>query len=158
MCRRYSHRNRATCRRSHRLLPDGRRPCHSADLSEQLIKVICPLPSGSPIDVNARLVTNDLSNRLGKPVVVENRPGGGGTIGVSEFARAAPDGYTLLFGGIGDAMATKIVGGSTTDWRGLSQGLLQREILAGRGPVWVMCGSPAKGRRTSAAPSAPEIS
>src|SRR6516165_12766536 len=44
----------------------------------QLIKVICPIPSGSPIDVTARLVTNDLSNRLGKPVIVENRPGGGG--------------------------------------------------------------------------------
>jgi tripartite-type tricarboxylate transporter receptor subunit TctC len=76
----------------------------------KLIKVICPLPSGSPIDVNARLVANDLSSRLGKPVIVENRPGGGGTIGISEFARAAPDGYTLLFGGLGDAVASKIVG------------------------------------------------
>ena len=57
----------------------------------QLIRVICPVASGSPIDVTARLVTNDLSNRLGKPVIVENRPGGGGTIGVGEFTRAAKD-------------------------------------------------------------------
>jgi tripartite-type tricarboxylate transporter receptor subunit TctC len=76
----------------------------------KLIKVICSVPSGSPIDVTARLMSNDLSNRLGTPVVVENRPGGGGTIGVSEFARAVPDGYTLLFGAIGDAFASKIVG------------------------------------------------
>src|SRR5262245_20148130 len=75
----------------------------------QLIKVICPVSSGSPIDVTARLVMNDLSNRLGKPVIVENRPGGGGTIGVVEFTRAAPDGYTLLCGGVGDAFASKVI-------------------------------------------------
>lgn len=74
------------------------------------IKVICSIPSGSPIDVTARLVTNDLSNRLGKPVVVENRPGGGGTIGANEFARAAPDGYTLLCGAIGDLFAARTIG------------------------------------------------
>jgi len=76
----------------------------------QMIKVICGVASGSPIDVTARLVTNDLPNRLGKPVIVENRPGGGGTIGVGEFARAAPDGYTLLCGAIGNAFAAKVVG------------------------------------------------
>jgi tripartite-type tricarboxylate transporter receptor subunit TctC len=76
----------------------------------QLIKVICPTASGSPIDVTARLVTNDLSSRLGKPVIVENRPGGGGTIGVGEFTRAAPDGHTLLCGAIGDAFASIVAG------------------------------------------------
>jgi tripartite-type tricarboxylate transporter receptor subunit TctC len=76
----------------------------------KLIKVICSLPSGSPVDVAARLVANDLSNRLGKPVIVENRPGAAGTLGVKEFARAEPDGHTLLFGAIGDAFASKIVG------------------------------------------------
>src|SRR5262245_47004345 len=64
----------------------------------KVIKVISSVASGSPIDVTARLVANDLANRLGRPVIVENRPGGGGTIGVGEFARAAPDGHTLLFG------------------------------------------------------------
>jgi len=76
----------------------------------QTIKVICPVSSGSPIDVTARLVTNDLSTRLGKPVVVENRPGGGGTIGVGEFIRAAPDGHALLCGAIGDVFASIVVG------------------------------------------------
>jgi tripartite-type tricarboxylate transporter receptor subunit TctC len=74
------------------------------------IKVICPIPSGSVIDVTARLVTNDLSERLGRPVVVENRPGGGGTIGANELARAAPDGSTLLFAGLEHGFASKIVG------------------------------------------------
>lgn len=76
----------------------------------QLIKVICAVSSGSPIDVTARVVTNDLSNRFAKPVIVENRPGGGGTIGVGEFARATPDGHTLLGGAIGDAFASKAIG------------------------------------------------
>ncbi len=76
----------------------------------QLIKVICSVASGSVIDVTARLVTNDLWNRLGKPVIVENRPGGGGTIGVGEFTRAAPDGHTLLCGAIGDVFASMVVG------------------------------------------------
>jgi tripartite-type tricarboxylate transporter receptor subunit TctC len=76
----------------------------------QPIKVICSVASGSVIDVTARLITNDLSNRVGKPVIVENRPGGGGTIGVGEFTRAAPDGHTLLCGAIGDAFASKVVG------------------------------------------------
>jgi len=74
------------------------------------IKVIAAVSSGSPIDLTARLVTNDLSNRLAKPVIVENRPGGGGTIGVGEFARATPDGYTLLCGAIGDAFASEVIG------------------------------------------------
>jgi tripartite-type tricarboxylate transporter receptor subunit TctC len=76
----------------------------------KVIKVICSVSSGSAIDVTARLVTNDLSQRLGKPVIVENRPGGGSTIGVKEFARATADGHTLLFGTIGDMFAAKVVG------------------------------------------------
>jgi len=75
-----------------------------------LIKVIAAVSSGSPIDVTARLVANELSNRFAKPVIVENHPGGGGTIGVGEFARATPDGHTLLCGAIGDAFASKVIG------------------------------------------------
>jgi tripartite-type tricarboxylate transporter receptor subunit TctC len=74
------------------------------------VKVICSVPAGSPVDVTARLVTNDWSKRTGTTVIVENRPGGGGTIGVKDFAKAEPDGRTLLFGAIGDAFAAKVVG------------------------------------------------
>jgi tripartite-type tricarboxylate transporter receptor subunit TctC len=69
------------------------------------IKIICPLPSGSVVDVTVRLVTPGLSARLGVPVVVENRPGGGGTTGTKEFARTAPDGHTLLSSGLNGVFA-----------------------------------------------------
>src|SRR4051812_13589430 len=72
----------------------------------KLIKIICPYPSGSVLDVTARLVTNALAERLGKPVIVDNRPGGGGTIGVGEFVRTSPDGgHTLLFGELSTVFA-----------------------------------------------------
>ena len=73
----------------------------------KLIKVICPYPSGSVVDVMARLVVPALSSRLGRTVIVDNRPGGGATIGTREVARAAPDGYTLLFAGESHVFASK---------------------------------------------------
>jgi tripartite-type tricarboxylate transporter receptor subunit TctC len=77
----------------------------------KLIKIICPYLSGSVLDVTARLVTNALSERLGKPVIVDNRPGGGGTIGVGEFVRTGPDGgHTLLFGELSTMFAAKALG------------------------------------------------
>jgi tripartite-type tricarboxylate transporter receptor subunit TctC len=72
-----------------------------------VIKIIGQVPSGSVLDVTARLVAPALSSRLGTPVVIENRPGGAGTIGAKEVARAAPDGYTLLFGGVNHVIASK---------------------------------------------------
>jgi len=61
------------------------------------IKLILPYTPGSPNDVLARLVAPHLSARLGQPVVVDNRPGGGTTIGVNAVMTAEPDGTTLLF-------------------------------------------------------------
>jgi tripartite-type tricarboxylate transporter receptor subunit TctC len=63
----------------------------------KLIKFVVPLSAGSPIDVIARIVAPALSSRLKQTVIVENRPGGGATIGTKAVASAAPDGYTLLF-------------------------------------------------------------
>jgi len=76
----------------------------------KLIKLICPLPSGSVIDVLARLVAPDLSSRLGKPVIVENRPGGGFTIATKEVARSAPDGHTLLVASVNHLLVSKSLG------------------------------------------------
>ena len=60
------------------------------------IKIVVPLTAGSPVDVVGRLVGNHLSAALRQPVIVENRPGAGATIGAKSVAVADPDGYTLL--------------------------------------------------------------
>ena len=65
------------------------------------IKMIVPFPPGGPIDTMARLVTRQLSSKLGQQVIIENRPGAGATLGSKAVASAEPDGYTLLFGSSG---------------------------------------------------------
>jgi tripartite-type tricarboxylate transporter receptor subunit TctC len=61
------------------------------------IRLILPYTAGSPNDVIARLVTPALSSELGQTVVIDNRPGGGTTIGTRAVMTAEPDGYTLLW-------------------------------------------------------------
>jgi len=61
------------------------------------VKFIVPLPASSPPDMLARLASQKLAESWGAPVIVEVRDGAGGTIGVSQVVKAAPDGYTLLF-------------------------------------------------------------
>ena len=62
------------------------------------ITLIVPFAAGGNVDTVARLAATELSRRLGQPVVVENAPGAGGTIGTERALRAAPDGHTLLLG------------------------------------------------------------
>jgi tripartite-type tricarboxylate transporter receptor subunit TctC len=62
------------------------------------IRVVVPFPAGSSADVAARILGNDLSTRLGQQLVVDNRPGASGNIGVDVVAKAPPDGYTIGFG------------------------------------------------------------
>src|SRR5947207_100145 len=61
------------------------------------VKIIVPTPAGGPVDVMARLVANHLSPALGQSVFIDNRGGAANTLGSAEAARAAPDGYTLLY-------------------------------------------------------------
>jgi len=72
-------------------------PVHAQSYPNRPIRLILPYTAGSPNDVLARLVAPHLSARLGQTVVVDNRAGGGTTIGVSAVMNAEPDGYTLLF-------------------------------------------------------------
>ncbi|GMV54705.1 MAG: hypothetical protein AMXMBFR6_05100 [Betaproteobacteria bacterium] len=62
------------------------------------IKMIVPQGAGGSTDILARLVAQKLGEALGQSVVVENRPGAGGIVGVDAAAKSAPDGYTILFG------------------------------------------------------------
>jgi tripartite-type tricarboxylate transporter receptor subunit TctC len=60
------------------------------------IHIIVPFPAGGPTDILSRIVGQRMSEDLGQPVVIDNRPGANTAIGAREVARAAPDGYTLL--------------------------------------------------------------
>ena len=66
------------------------------DWPSRNIKAIVPLGAGSASDIIARVVMEQVGKQLGQTVVVENRPGAGGTIGANMVAKAAPDGYTIL--------------------------------------------------------------
>ena len=68
----------------------------TGDWPSKPIRLIVNFPPGSSPDIVGRSIAQPLSQALGQPVVVENRAGAGGTVGVEVAARATPDGYTLL--------------------------------------------------------------
>src|SRR3954469_17709305 len=67
---------------------------------QSAIKVVVPFPAGGPTDTATRLVSQALSAQLGRPVIVENQSGAGGTIAARQVAAAAADGATLLVAGV----------------------------------------------------------
>ncbi len=73
---------------------------HGQEYPTRTIVLVVPWPAGGTMDVAARMLGRELADRLGKPVIVENRPGAGSVIGATSVARAAPDGYTLLLSGV----------------------------------------------------------
>jgi len=64
------------------------------------LRLVAPYAAGGPIDISARLLAAKLQESLGQPVVVENRPGAGGNIGVDLIAKGPADGYTLVMSAI----------------------------------------------------------
>jgi tripartite-type tricarboxylate transporter receptor subunit TctC len=76
-------------------------PVRAESFPTRQITLIAPWPAGGAIDALCRALTPGLTERLGKSMIVENRPGAGSVIGTAAAAKAAPDGYTLVMAGSG---------------------------------------------------------
>ena len=71
------------------------------DFPNKPVRIIVPYAAGGATDILARLLARGMTERLGQPVVIENKPGAGGGVGTALAAQAPADGYTLLFGNLG---------------------------------------------------------
>ncbi len=72
-----------------------------SDYPSRPIRIVVPYPAGGTTDQLARAIEKPLQEQLGQPIVIENKPGAGGATGTDLVAKAAPDGYTLVFGNSG---------------------------------------------------------
>ena len=72
-------------------------PASAQSYPTRTVRVVVPFPAGGVTDVGARIVSQKLAEALGQPVVIENRSGASGTLGVDAAVKSPPDGYTVLF-------------------------------------------------------------
>lgn len=77
------------------------------------IKLVVPYPAGGSTDVAGRLIASEMAKTLGQPVVVENRTGGAGAIGIASLSKAPADGYTLGVSGVSPTVIMDLVGAPT---------------------------------------------
>jgi tripartite-type tricarboxylate transporter receptor subunit TctC len=75
-------------------------PAFAADYPTRSVSIVVPYAPGGPTDATARFVAQSLQKQSGGTFIIENTPGAGTTIGTAKVAKAAPDGYTLLWGGL----------------------------------------------------------
>ena len=83
-------------------------PVTNAAYPDRPIHIVVPFAAGGATDLAARIIAPALQNRLGQPVVVDNKAGAGATIGTAAVALAPPDGYTLLLGSAANAIGNAI--------------------------------------------------
>jgi tripartite-type tricarboxylate transporter receptor subunit TctC len=98
------------------------RPAFAQAWPSRPLTIVVPFPPGGTADVLGRLAAREIEQRIGQPVVVENRAGAGGAVGSLAVARGAPDGYTLVLSNIasqaiGPAVNTNITYDSVKDFR-----------------------------------------
>ena len=94
------------------------------------ITLVVPFTAGSTSDISARLVAQKIAGPLGQPVVVENRPGANGQLGMQAVARAAPDGHTLVVGSVSATVVPMVI-----------QKTVPFDILKDFAPVSVIAGT-----------------
>src|SRR5579862_5710921 len=82
----------------------GIKPASAQEWPTRALTLVVPFAAGGGTDVMARIVGRRMSEVLGQQVVVENISGAGGMVGSARVARAAPDGYTFVFGSRSDAI------------------------------------------------------
>lgn len=124
------------------ILIPGPRSASAENWPATRITVVVPLGAGSATDLIARIVMAKVSEQLGQTIVIENRPGAGGTVGAGFVAKAVPDGYTILaYGALASAAALH----SNLPYNTLKDFIPL--IPLGRQPLVVVT-SPAKGFKT----------
>ena len=83
------------------LIPSGSTSAQSSKFPKRLITLIVPSAPGGFLEIAARIITKDITERTGTPIIVDFRQGGGGIVGLVAFKQSAPDGQTLLEGNTG---------------------------------------------------------
>lgn len=110
-------------------------PAHAQAFPSKPVKIIVPYPPGGSSDIIARAISQVLSENMGQPVVVENRPGANGNLGADLVAKSAPDGHTLLLCDVGalaisPAVYTKLSFDPSKDLRGVTMLAYSPHMLA----------------------------
>ena len=120
-------------------------PAWAQNYPEKSIHIIVPFTPGSATDVTARALAAVMTRNIGQTVIVENKPGAGGTIGAAQVARASPDGYTLLANSsahtVNSAIYANMPYDTVKDLPGVSLLAVQPNI---------MVAAPSKGWKTAA--------